>query len=775
MHRRREAASAHLGVLLEYWNLAEVISGGELLFLLTKPNARRVLRESLTVDDSSEYVLRSVLPFFARLGGDDVCRGTCKNDLAKIVTTIYETPGLIAALVGATTTTTTTTTDDAAGAAVSWFVLKLTTQCAEARCDEQVMELAKALVARGAPRAASIATVMSGSGAERGVLAEASLEDVRDFPGGRSTNDHVDFRSISIAPSPDELLLEKGARAPFLPARGAAWLADGVASLLDRQFRLLREDMLGPMRAALRDLGEGLTTRRLSRGSSQQVFGGVLFESIEAKPRPRLMVSFRLPKGHVANGLRREERHEFWGSGAGSKLFPRDSLVALVRAPAGEPVRVEHFAVVASSETSDLARTDVFGRASPRVGLKFSGSGVDDLEVHELAELFKKLGQPDSGLSLVRACPAFFTFAPVLSALQRMEKVPFADELVHGVAEPGAAEYLAHLDLANELADLQRRDGLEYDESQLDALKLALTRRVSLTVGPPGTGKTHLGVRIADVVLRRTDERILVLTYTNHALDDFLGDLVDHGITDIVRIGSNCAPKLAPYSLHAKADAILKEQQSGARRSNFSKARWAQCKQALKVCEARLDNFQAELHAATSDPKEKAETRSTRKKRKRRGSSSAVVSAEALTHEAEGDLEARLSDLREMCALQFVRYDSLTRDLQDLRTSSTWRAALGEARVIGCTTTGAAKNKDLLEDLDIGVLICEEAAEVLEAHTLTSLQQRPTTGTRFSQFSLACLRVVETSLEARKIESILKSHGTRASSRLNCQKSKLDT
>ncbi|KAI9821504.1 MAG: hypothetical protein M1832_003352 [Thelocarpon impressellum] len=46
---------------------------------------------------------------------------------------------------------------------------------------------------------------------------------------------------------------------------------------------------------------------------------------------------------------------------------------------------------------------------------------------------------------------------------------------------------------------------------------------------------------------------------------------------------------------------------------------------------------------------------------------------------------------------------------------------LQEAQIIGVTTTGLAKNLDVLRRLSSKVMLCEEAGEVLEAHTITAL------------------------------------------------------
>ena len=108
------------------------------------------------------------------------------------------------------------------------------------------------------------------------------------------------------------------------------------------------------------------------------------------------------------------------------------------------------------------------------------------------------------------------------------------------------------------------------DHSQLRALKHALTREISLIQGPPGTGKTFLGLLAIRVLLANyvvTDRiptqssshpkyrvrsfgnpvfpaaaprlfrlPILVVCFTNHALDQFLEGIYAHD-REIVRIG----------------------------------------------------------------------------------------------------------------------------------------------------------------------------------------------------------------------------------------------
>lgn len=78
---------------------------------------------------------------------------------------------------------------------------------------------------------------------------------------------------------------------------------------------------------------------------------------------------------------------------------------------------------------------------------------------------------------------------------------------------------------------------MNFNDSQADALKHALTRKFSVIQGPPGCGKTYMGLAIMATLLMNTDSQILIISHTNHALDQFLTGILRY--TDsIVRIGN---------------------------------------------------------------------------------------------------------------------------------------------------------------------------------------------------------------------------------------------
>lgn len=87
------------------------------------------------------------------------------------------------------------------------------------------------------------------------------------------------------------------------------------------------------------------------------------------------------------------------------------------------------------------------------------------------------------------------------------------------------------------------------DESQLKAMKTALTTEFAIIQGPPGTGKTFVGLKIVQILLKNksvwgANRPILVVCYTNHALDQFLEGMLNVGETRFCRVGGQSKSKL---------------------------------------------------------------------------------------------------------------------------------------------------------------------------------------------------------------------------------------
>ena len=107
------------------------------------------------------------------------------------------------------------------------------------------------------------------------------------------------------------------------------------------------------------------------------------------------------------------------------------------------------------------------------------------------------------------------------------------------------------------------------DDSQKAALHLALTNEVALIQGPPGTGKSYIGLKAMQALLqnahfwRYSSEKgtltcpIMVVCYTNHALDQFLEGVMKLDLSkgSIIRMGSQCKnPKVNQFNLYQKVN-----------------------------------------------------------------------------------------------------------------------------------------------------------------------------------------------------------------------------
>ncbi|XP_046375700.2 NFX1-type zinc finger-containing protein 1-like [Haliotis rufescens] len=99
---------------------------------------------------------------------------------------------------------------------------------------------------------------------------------------------------------------------------------------------------------------------------------------------------------------------------------------------------------------------------------------------------------------------------------------------------------------------------LHLNVSQRTALRNALMREFVLIQGPPGTGKTYLGIKILKVLLHNSQvwlqgqEKlpILIVCYTNHALDQFLEGILKFFKGRLIRVGARSKSEIMQeYSL----------------------------------------------------------------------------------------------------------------------------------------------------------------------------------------------------------------------------------
>ncbi|CAD8155116.1 unnamed protein product [Paramecium octaurelia] len=143
-----------------------------------------------------------------------------------------------------------------------------------------------------------------------------------------------------------------------------------------------------------------------------------------------------------------------------------------------------------------------------------------------------------------------------LEALKQKVSIPFQSIIIENQKAVGFPQYLnknCYFDI--DLSYGKQYQGVKFnifqqpwpqlntslDASQLNAVKLMLQKEVALIQGPPGTGKTYCGalaVRMLYQNLQKNDFPILIVCFTNHALDQFLEHILNFvPIDQVARLG----------------------------------------------------------------------------------------------------------------------------------------------------------------------------------------------------------------------------------------------
>lgn len=253
--------------------------------------------------------------------------------------------------------------------------------------------------------------------------------------------------------------------------------------------------------------------------------------------------------------------------------------------------------------------------------------------------------------------------------------------------------------------------------------------------------------------------------YTNHALDQFLKHLLDVGIQKVIRIGGRSqAPELEGKNLRVVSKDFgktkvesqtlgksygeleahmedagyamkpLHQSQKGlswAAMGNFVRRKWP-------AIHEQLDRPDLEGFTTVTDDKllHWLGVKSMRIQKGQNEDEVDVVRLERLTRAAQEDIHTLTKPERQILAMEWFKQwreseiarifeaidhaASLRNDINAVHDEVN-RRALIQADVIGITTTSLARHIKTLRRLGSKVIICEEAAEVMEAHVISAL------------------------------------------------------
>jgi hypothetical protein len=561
------------------------------------------LKEALAFIEDNREIDEILVPMVMCLVDEEINRPLYKKARIRIVATIYSVPGLFSHL----------TEPDILemlsphSAQIICSLLELMVMTlVEARNCKDVQTLAKSFKKDGVDGAEKLCNLLlinengqtppqaeSLSFTSSSVVA-CWVSDKRP-PGGRHDNDHENYRDVRLVPTQEEISCETP---PWLPlfSQENAVIENLEMRLLDTNFRLLREDAVASIRSNIEEKKRVWNNARvvgltgdygtIGKGKVQPLSFIVQLGSSYARKCTNWERSRALPHegiialcdpvdkkvqrlGTITARLHKEKDkwlHDKYGPVIGVSFHNSEDIISSLQEVA--------------DNSAVLARAKLESRCS------FTAQSWSQVEAQSWSQVEKLFLNYD----LIEASGSFFSYRPILSALQEFASVPLARQLAHLNPENQRPDYIpSTMSMPkteyfngyscdfDHWSTQEVVSNTSLDESQAAAIHHALTSKVALIQGPPGkscskpfaisfvitlfyftyafsimkgTGKTFIGALIAEMIRENTDESILCVCYTNHALDQFLEHLYDNGDRKIVRIGGRSkSEKLQRFNL----------------------------------------------------------------------------------------------------------------------------------------------------------------------------------------------------------------------------------
>ena len=604
---------------------------------------------------------------------------------------------------------------------------------------------------------------------------------------------------------------------------------------LEIQYRLLREDFINPLRRAFHEKFSTIKVEKEEEGKDQAadvtVEEGEITEDAQLRAEDYVKIGNESYTSYECSAFEihfqtKDDSHINWER---SKRFTYGDLVCLIN----DDHSIILFATIADRNVEDLRRGIVTVDFKTEVDIK---------------------GLPRMRYRMIESPGFYAAYAPILRHLYTLQdkpdSLPFSRYIVKLEKEIQRPQYISEqneyeLDLHTvvctqhesdesscktvNVLDKEAWDALptpQLDDSQKTALYSALTQELCIIQGPPGTGKTYIGLKIVEALLqnrtswdktvkntlaeasaKHSQANIVVVCYTNHALDQFLegiikriGDTIPRG-TRVRRIGGRSKSEvLKEYNISTFVKNHLKQRGD----FGFQRKSNKQLRHKLDALEDLLRNrfdpnkvkayalliapeiFQIhENPYSVWDPQELKRYRVSEFYSAEQAAiwlglspfpcsftylEAYIAHANRRTTEDEDDIlemfgidnvnkffshlkvvapltEEQACELleqeRNKIEPYYVRQQLFKYCLQcykeklkerlkmgkeeeeqyDIQRKMATIECLKKADIIGVTTTGAARYNRLLSEIDAKIVIIEEAAEVLEAHTVSSLNR----------------------------------------------------
>jgi hypothetical protein len=489
----------------------------------------------------------------------------------------------------------------------------------------------------------------------------------------RHDNDHSCIQDIQITPTRPELM---STSLPCLPLEADS--LDTMTAHVSRHFRLLREDIVSSTREYVTH-----TRRQERRFLNVEVR---IFEAGETAKvnleRSGFLVKFdypqaphRLPKDPTPQQMLNHAREA-------RSLLPIGAQILVLQRGLTSELSLLAIGQIQSRSPDKILQKRGVGNKTTFFGEIFVGFAPSCL--HDLLSRAK-------GKRFEMICTKIMGFShyPILRVLQHAADLPFADQiLAKKLPETSHHHALSGLPLPDMFGFVRPQAGIsplnqqlrgKLNESQRAAFDNALTENITLIPGPPGTGKTTTTTHIAVALSQIPDAwPILILTYTNHALDQLLLRIQDVArqadLKEAIRM-----TRMGGRFRDQRIEQFLFQRDDKKEFSPETKKLWFLQKQQKEAAEKHLNNLVIRTFHGDET-----------------GATDLSYAAEAAS--------------------------TITREMSDIRQRENAATIVeGGTRIIGCTTTFSSSNGALIAGIRPRTILVEEAGEILEAHVLSSL------------------------------------------------------
>ena len=331
-----------------------------------------------------------------------------------------------------------------------------------------------------------------------------------------------DFRKLSVIPSSRDIQPEMK---PFIRKNRVHGSYKNADEYLDVQFRLLREDCIRPLREGIKEY-----RRNKSRGENKRL------QDIRVYKHARILEPYCGKRAvvHLIEFDVSDLKKVQWET---SKRLISGSLLCFSK----DDFKTALFGTIVDREVNDLRKGNLY--------VEFEGLNIQLLNSNPYEEYI-----------MVESGAYFESYVHNLEGLKDFNSttLPFQKYLLCNEDEikVSAPRYLlnkpttydfscvlgnkikSHMYRSVNPLDLKAwpsKEEMGLDPSQYQAIQTAISKEYSVIQGPPGTGKTFIGLKICQVLLENKNvwlpnqqsRPILVVCYTNHALDQFLEGILE--------------------------------------------------------------------------------------------------------------------------------------------------------------------------------------------------------------------------------------------------------